>query len=241
MTAIPSAGRLFSKTYQATTWADENPLRENGIWVLGARDGLDRSDLQTVGGLLCGTQTGNAPTYNDSLGVLANLGGWSPDTYVKSTIKSINQQSGTCYCEVEHLHRFTITANQCKGYEINFRCNHDGSQYIGIVIWLGPVGTIGSDTSASFLQLGSNDTGPGIFDGDDIYTTCQTKSTGVVLTAYIDHHDGNGFVQVSTRTDTAFTYRTGSPGAGHWMHLNGATGVFVTDFGHTKVRAGNLA
>lgn len=244
MSVIPSGDRRYVKTYSSESFPlTENPVFQNGIWVLGGADGLDRNNMQTTGGRICGTQSGNSGLYDDSLAILGRMGGWSPDTFVKTRVHSVNQQTGSCFCELEHLHRFTITANQCKGYEVNFRANHDGSQYIGIVIWLGPLGIVGNQSSidAAFAQIGSNDTGPGIFDGDDLLTTCQTRSAGVVITAFIDHHDGNGFVQASQRTDTAFTYLNGNPGVGHWLHLNGATGVSVTDYSFDSVRAGNLS
>lgn len=227
MFAIPGK-RGYTTTFQGTA----NPISESSLWRCGATTGLDWSDIQIAGGLAYGTQTGNSGTFNDSVACASGIGSWRSNQMAEGTVKSINQQTGTCYCEVELWLRCTISAHVCKGYEINFRCNHDGSQYIGIVVWHGPFGGVG----VQFDQIGTNDTGPGIYDGDSVRATIVDN----VITAYIDHHDGNGFVQVSTRTDVNREHTSGAPGFGHWLHLNGAVGVNLTDYGFTSFTARDL-
>lgn len=114
-----------------------------------------------------------------------------------------------------------MVAGLIQMYEVNYRCKADGSQYIGIVKWLGPFGGDG----VQFIQLGNNVTGPGLRNGDYIAAT----AIGNTITAYI-----NG-VQVAQQVDNiGVPYLGGNPGIGHWLHLNGASGVFVTDYGHLE-------
>jgi hypothetical protein len=191
----------------------ENPISEGSHWVNGAATGLDWNNLrvQTIGGapLAHGTQSGVSGIYDDSVAILS--GAWPKDQRVVAKVRTVNQSS-TAFCEVELWVHGTITAHSITGYECVFRCTSDGSQYLGITRWNGPIG--------DFTQVDPGGaTGPGLVDGDII----MAEIVGSTITTYI-----NG-VQVCQATDS--TYRTGNPGMGHWMRTNGAVGVAVTDHG----------
>lgn len=224
MPVLPDARRRYSNSrlVQTSFGGTENPITESGLWICGGTDGLDWQNMRKTPGLAFGTQTGNSGQYDDSVALLT--GPWGRRQRVKGTVKTVNQQTGTCYEEVEGWLRGEILGHSIKGYETAFRCNHDGSQYIGIVKWLGTLG--------SFIQLGSNVAGPGLFDGDTVEVRIVAEdATSVTVGAYI-----NG-VLIVTQTDSSNPYRTGAPGMGHWLRLNGATGVSLDDYGFTSFEA----
>ncbi len=132
---------------------------------------------------------------------------------VQATVYAVNQQRGSIYEELELRLRSAISAGSNSGYEINFRCVHNGTQYTEIVRWNGPRG--------DFTYL-ARAIGPGLFNGDVVTATV----VGNVITAYI-----NG-VQVNQATDD--TYASGNPGIGFYLdrapNLNG-------DFGFTNFTA----
>jgi hypothetical protein len=146
-------------------------------------------------------------------------GTWGANQTVQATVHTTNQQTGSIYEEVEIRLRTTIAAHSLTGYEINFRCNHDGSQYIGIVRWNGPLN--------NFTQLGSNVSGPGLVEGSVVKGTI----VGSTITAYI-----NG-VAITSQTDS--TYTAGSPGMGFWLH--GLPVSNNSDFGFTNFSASDGA
>jgi hypothetical protein len=120
------------------------------------------------------------------------------------------------YEEVELRLRTTISAHSITGYEINFRCVSDGTQYVQIGRWNGPVNDFSGLADVRYPAA------PGLFDGDVVKATI----IGNVITVYI-----NG-VQVAQATDN--TYTNGSPGVGHW--LNGPSGL-IGDYGFTSFTA----
>src|SRR5262249_46978640 len=99
------------------------------------------------------------------------------------------------------------------GYEINFRCTSDGSQYTEIVRWNGPLG--------NFTYL-ARAAGPGIKTGDVVKATM----IGNTITVYI-----NG-VQVNQAVDSTFT--TGNPGMGFYLHNAASRNM---DYGFTSFYA----
>lgn len=187
----------------------ENPLSEQGAWINGGTVGLDWANVRTTPGLVFGTESGSGG-YDDSTAVLA--GQWNPDQMAQATVHTVNQNKGF-FEEVELRLRTTITAHSITGYEINFRCTSDGSQYVQIVRWNGPLGKFTYVNTA---------VGPGLRDGDIVKATI----VGSTITAYIN---GKAVVQ-----GTDSTYMSGSPGIGFF--LQGATGV-NGDFGFTSFAA----
>lgn len=228
---------LVKKSYATSFALTENPISEGGKWSNGAFPGLDWQNMRSVGGLVYGTQSGaGGPPYDDSTAILT--GTWSPDQEVEAVVKSLNQQgSAGNYQEVELRLRTKISQNAITGYEINFRCTHDGSQYHQVGRWLGPIGTGGCGLHCAFeacpnsLHPGDAENGmevadglPGISDGDVIKASIQ----GTRIRTYI-----NGVV-MQDFTDTM--YATGQPGIGHWWRGAGA----VDDFGFTRVTVRQL-
>jgi hypothetical protein len=202
------------KSYTTSFSLAEDPLSEGENWINGGTAGLDWANVQTVPGLAFGAQSGSHG-YDDSTAILAGV--WSPNQMVQATVHAVNQHSDPVFEEVELRLRTTITPHKITGYEVNFRCTSDGSQYIQIVRWDGPFG--------HFTYV-SNTTGPGLHDGDIV----KAVVSGSEITVYL-----NG-TQVLQGSDG--TFATGSPGIGFF--LQGTTGV-NRDFGFTNVTAANLA
>ena len=189
LTLLLSAGSLAANSYSSNFSVTENPISENGKWVNGKVIGLDWANVRTTPGLAFGTETGKV-TYDDSTAVLA--GTWRANQMAQARVHTVNQTS-MVYEEVELRLRTTISAHTITGYEINFRCTSDGSQYVQIVRWNGPLGR--------FTYL-TNVKGPGLHNGDTVKATI----IGSTITVYIDG------VQVAQARDS--TYVTGSPGMG---------------------------
>ena len=205
---LPDTLRSYSTNFSLT----ENPISEGGNWINGGSTGLDWSNVRTTSGLAFGTESGSGG-YDDSTAVLS--GSWKPDQMAQATVHTVNQNS-SIFEEVELRLRTTITAHSLTGYEVNFRCTSDGSQYVQIVRWNGPFG--------SFSYVNAN-SGPGLHNGDVVKATI----IGSTITVYI-----NGS-QVVQGTDGNFT--SGSPGIGFF--LEGASGVNA-DFGFTNFTASEL-
>jgi hypothetical protein len=200
------------RSYTTNFSLTENPISEGRNWINGGTTGLDWSDVQTTSGLAFGTESGSGG-YDDSTAVVS--GSWKPDQMAQATVHTVNQSS-SIFEEVELRLRTTITAHSLTGYEINFRCTSDGSQYVQIVRWNGPFG--------SFSYVNAN-AGPGLHNGDVVKATI----IGSTITVYIN---GSKVVQ---GTDGTFT--SGSPGIGFF--LEHASGVSA-DFGFTNFTASEL-
>lgn len=195
--------------YTTTFPHAENPIAENGVWVNGGMVGLDWTNVQTTTGLVFGTETGSVG-FDDSIAILS--GSWKPDQTAMAIVHSVNQQSGNIE-EVELLLRFQIMPHIARGYEINFRCIQDGTQYSQVVRWNGPFG--------DFTLLDSR-VGPGIRDGDMIKATI----IGNVITVYLNE------LELFSVTDS--TWVEGNPGLGFF--LSGAAGL-NRDYGFTSYTA----
>ncbi len=191
--AEASAGDAKGATTYSTAFPlTENPISENGRWINGGATGLDWGNAQTTPGLAFGTVVSLGPPYNDSTAVLAAA--WPSDQTAQATVHTVNQNSNI-FEEVELRLRTTIAAHSITGYEFNFRCTADGSQYAQIVRWNGPLNDFTYVASA---------TGPGLNDGDVVKAT----AIGSTLTAYV-----NGTAVVS---GTDSTYPDGAPGIGFY-------------------------
>lgn len=191
----------------------ENPISEGGTWTNGGAVGLDWKNVRTTPGLAFGTQTG-ATNFNDSIAV--RTGAWTADQSATATVHTVNQQAANSniFEEVEILLRFTITAHSARGYEFNYACRQDGTQYVQLVRWNGALG--------SFTQLEGR-TGPGLRNGDQIKAT----AIGQTLTTYINN------VAIFSVNDSAVT--SGNPGIG--FYLQGGTSALNGDYGLTNFSA----
>jgi hypothetical protein len=229
----------------------ENPVSQNGIWTHGGATGLDWNNMQLTSGILCGTQAANSfdGHYADSGALLTGYGTWRADQEVEAVVKSTNQQTGSNYCEVEIRLRCQITAHSFTGYEILWRCNHDGSQYHQIGYWYGPIGVAGVCTTGCAFDGVPNSIHPtvngmeaadgfgGIYDGD----TVGARIIGNRITTWIiggaTNPLGNGVKQVlEDFNDTGGAgggayFTSGYPGLGHWNH---STSASPTDYGFTS-------
>jgi hypothetical protein len=191
----------------------ENPISENNIWINGRAIGREWADVQSLPGLVFSTESGKGE-YRDATAILA--GAWSPNQSVEATVHSVSQNS-KIFEEVELRLRSFVSQRKITGYEVNFRCTSDGTQYVQIVRWNGPLGKFSYIASA---------TGPGLRDGDLVKATI----VGNKIAAFI-----NGALVVQG-TDSSFS--SGNPGLG--FYNEGGTSANNSDFGFTSFRAEQL-
>ena len=236
----------------------ENPAIQNGIWTNGAATGVNWSNMQITGGIICGTQAAGSfdGHYCDSAALLTGYGTWNSNQEVEAVVKSINQVGGSNFCEVEIRLRCNVWALDFQGYELLWRANHDGSQYHQIGYWYGPIGINGgcalgcafagvpgsvnynangmeasdnvADQAAGLVAWGTTTYG-GIYDGD----TVRASIVGNRIRTYVVHNGTT--VLLEDFNDTGATnggalFTSGYPGLGHWNHSASAP----TDFGFTS-------
>ena len=188
-------------TYSTTFDGDENPLSEGGKWL---HNGLDWAHIRKGGGIAYGTQSGtNAgpQRYDDSY---AHLAGFPPNQEAWGKVR-IAKPDPSCHQELEILLRWTSSAHRTTGYECFARCVNDGSSYVQVVRWEGPLG--------KFTYLADKRGAEyGLKDGD----TLKASIVGNVITVYV-----NGVEKARVKDDT---YKTGNPGIGLFLQCNGRHG-----------------
>jgi hypothetical protein len=189
----------------------DNPISEDGNWISGGTVGLDWGNVQTTPGLAFGTVVSGGPPYNDSTAVLS--GTWGANQTACGTIYTVNETDSICE-EVELRLRTTVTAHSIAGYELGGRVTSDGSQYLGITPWNGPLNNFTGLTKI---------TGPGLHNGDRMCASIQ----GSTLKVFVN---GTQVVQA-----TASTYAGGSPGIGFWNQ--GGTLADNSNYGFTQFSA----
>jgi hypothetical protein len=201
------------RSYRTRFGQDENPISEGGIWLNGARDGIDWADVIVRNAVAYGAVTrmqtaerrieqGNldpkapdaAPEgdYDDPTALLA--GAWGKNQHVTATVFSKNPTE-EYFQEVEIRLRSTLTPHRCTGYEVFWRCLQTENAYAEIVRWNGKIGDFTSLRKLIGPQYG-------VRDGD-------------VVQAIISGRDIRGIVngvEVISATDDAFD--AGSPGIG---------------------------
>ncbi len=188
----------------------EDPISESGNWINGGVVGLDWNNVLTTTGLAQG-QSPSSAAYSDPTALLA--GTWGPNQTVQATVYSINQNANY-YQEVELRLRSRLSAHNCTGYEINFRCLQTSDAYMQIVRWNGALGSFTYVSSYNGAQYG-------VASGDVVKATI----IGNVINVY-----KNGIL-IGTGTDS--TYATGNPGIG----FDFGCGSTYTDFGFTNLTA----
>ena len=213
---VASAPDQSPRMYSTDFRADESAISEGGLWINGRAVGLDWKDVSTRSGLAFGNDPSGHPHYDDPTAILNGV--WLPDQSVQAKVHTVNQNSDHIYEEVEIRLRTTISSHRNSGYEINFRCTHDGTQYVEIVRWNGRLG--------DFTYLRRVNGGPGLHDGDVV----RASIIGSVITAFINEN------QVAQATDTTFTQ--GKPGMG--FYLDGKAGLNA-DYGFTSFSASDGA
>ena len=205
----------FAQTYTTTFKGTEDPLSEGGRW---SNQGLDWTNIRKSGGVAYGTQTGTEGgdrQYRDSYAILS---GFPPDqeAWGKAHIAHPNSK---CFQEVEILLRFTSSPHRTTGYECFARCVADGSSYVNIVRWDGPLGKF-----TYLARMGGADCG--LKHGDEL----KASIIGNVITVYI-----NGAKKAQVRDDT---FKTGNPGIGIFLACGGREGIGTnTDFGFASFAA----
>ena len=122
------------KSYSTHFKLDEDPISEDGTWINGAKEGLDWYNVITKNGVAHGAvSTGD---YTDPTALLT--GTWGRNQFVKAKVYSKNP-TAKYYQEVEIRLRSTLTAHQCTGYEVFWRCLKTKDAYVEIVRWNGKV------------------------------------------------------------------------------------------------------
>lgn len=197
----------FSTTFPAT----ENPMSQGGIWTQGAATGLDWTNVQTTPGLAFATQTIHSPPpFDDSI---ACLSGYLPNQWCQGTIHNASSAAR----EVELLLRWSITAHNATGYEIDIT----QSNGLDIAKWNGPAN--------NFTVLASGIvTNVSLADGAVWYA----QITGNAITVKC-----NG-TTVYTGTDN--TYTSGNPGFGFYGDANAGSPTANNTLGFTNFSAGQL-
>jgi hypothetical protein len=208
----PIEGRHV-RSYFTTFSTDEEPISEGGLWINGRRDAIDWCDVLTRNGVAYGEVSrmnsaerraeqafggGSADAgvqegdYDDPAAVLA--GNWGRNQAARATVFCRNP-TDDYFQEVEIRLRSSISAHNCDGYEVFWRCSKSDAAYAEIVRWNGKIG--------AFTSLARR-MGPdcGVKHGDIVEATI----VGNVIRSFI-----NG-VEVLSATDDVFT--SGGPGVG---------------------------
>jgi hypothetical protein len=241
----PATGRSVSLSFASGT---ENPVFQNGIWMLGAGTGVDWTNMQLGGGILYGTMAAGSfdGHYCDSAALLTGYGAWNRNQSVVAAVKSINQLSSNSsdFCELEIRLRCQVNAHNFQGYEILWRCNHTSTTYHQIGWWYGPIGINGGCAVGCAFEgvTGSlHSAGNGMENTDACFDTAAATAAwgspnfgglydgdsvgaslvGDQLTTWIIH---NGVTVILQQfSDTAgpgghAKFASGYPGLGHWNH-----------------------
>ncbi len=205
----------MAQTYTTTFDGEENPLSEGGKWV---HNGLDWATIGKKDGLAYGTQTGTKTglqRYDDSY---AHLTGFPPDQEAWGVVH-IAKPDPRCHQEVEILLRWTSSAHSTSGYECFGRCLSDGSSYVQIVRWEGPLGKF------TYL-VDKQGADYGLKDGD----TLKASIVGNLITVYV-----NGVQKAQVRDDK---HKTGNPGIGIFLECDNGRGIGTgRDFGFKSFTA----
>jgi hypothetical protein len=207
--------RGFSQTFTTRFEGSENPISENGKWQ---NEGIDWTYIQTQNGLAYGTQTGTNTgiyKYNDSF---AHLSGFPPDQEAWGEVRIANPKA-SCIQELEILLRWTSSPHRTTGYECFARCVSNGSSYVQIVRWDGPLG--------KFTYLADmRGTNYGLKNGDIL----KASIIGNLIMVYV-----NG-VEKAHAVDDSF--KTGNPGIGEYFDCEGGKGAGANaDFGFFEFTA----
>jgi hypothetical protein len=201
-------------------------MYQGGVWMQGAEEGIDWSNVRTTTNKAFGTQDGNgagSAQYNDSVAALR--GTFGTDQYTRGVAFS-TRGAGDFNTEVELLLRWTIWPHVTTGYEVEFSARSD-SPYFDIVRWNGALGDF------TPLTLSTGGTHLASMPGGAVVT-------GDVLEAFIVGNTISGYKNgtlMATATDS--TYTSGNPGVGHFLHNLTATGD-PTQYGFSEYTARTL-
>lgn len=187
----------FANKYSTRFPLNESPVSEGGLWLNGAADGLDWSNMLTTGGHTLGFIL-SPGGYNDSAAVLK--GNWGQTQIAIARV----YVGGSQHQELELRLRSTISPHVSNGYEITWTVNGGGGKgsYLGVARWNGAL----NDWTGLGIYYGSQ---YDVVDGDIIVAT----AVGSKITAYICSPLRN-YVCVPELKVTDSTFMGGAPGMG---------------------------
>ena len=210
-----------SHPYTTSFSGTENPLSEGGVWLNGAANGTSWHNCNKTPGQAFGTQTGSTQ-FDDSICILTSA--WNATQSASGTVK-INAGDASTSEEVELLLRFSISAGNAHGYEIN--CSvRPGNPYITIVKWQGALG--------SFTTL-ATETSVGCVNGTVLSATISGTSPPTITASK------DGVVQLTAQDNNAGgtgPWTSGAPGMGFYMR--GSSSAFDANFGYSSYTAASL-
>jgi hypothetical protein len=207
-TSQPSQATVYTTKFTIA----ENPISEGGRWIGGKTVGLDWGDISTTPGLAIGHA--GPERFADATALLS--GSWGADQSAEATVYAGKTFGNP---EVSLRLRSSLSAHRATGYEISNRACNDGSGYLIIVRWNGPL--------ADFTYLANlHDKKYGVKTGDVVRATI----VGNLITAF-----KNG-VEMARVTDN--TYTSGNPGMGFNEGENGDYGF--TNFSAAEIAAADL-
>ncbi|MHB1034038.1 MAG: hypothetical protein ACYC35_11645 [Pirellulales bacterium] len=201
-------------TYTTTFDGDENPISEGGKWL---HNGLDWAKIRKAKGIAYGTQSGTnsgPQRYDDSY---AHLADFPPDQEAWGKVR-IAKPDPSCNQEVEILLRWSSSAHRTTGYECFARCTSDGSSYLQIVRWEGPLGKFTYPANKGGREYG-------LKDGDVL----KASVIGNVITVYV-----NGVKKAQAKDDN---HKTGNPGIGMFLQCDRGGVGSNADYGFTDFTA----
>lgn len=132
----------FSTNFPAT---NQNPMVDDGRWIMGKANGLSWTDPQVVSGVAYATMITHSVGFVDSI---AHRTGFPADHWSEGVIR---YNGGTKdQLEVELFVRMQITANNARGYEIDIV---GGSNTAHVVRWNGPRDSFTMHNSAHDIPI----------------------------------------------------------------------------------------
>lgn len=186
--------RTVVRSYRTEFPLDEDPIRENGMWLNGRTDAIDWTDVYVDGGVAYGAYARNSVVefraeqgnlgseddepvgdWDDPTAMLT--GEWGADQYL-SGHAFIRNPSAEIFQEIQLRARWTLRPHYCTGYEFIFRVLHGDASYVEIVRWGGAIGTWESLGRVEGAEVG-------IRDGDLL----EARAIGTRLTATINGRD----------------------------------------------------
>lgn len=202
------------RTYATTFANNENPLVDDGGWLLGGSTGVAWTNAAVISGVVQGTQD-NTGAFDDSFTIRKN---WNTANHkVRERLRKSGPPTGLY--EVECILRGNMSANSFTGYECFFA--RDGS-YIQVVRHKGAfddfeyIADFGSDAGANDLDIFE-----AYIVGNNITMTLfQSDGVTVRWTYTVD-------VTVGVGHTPSGTVASGAPGMG--FYIDGASGVYGLD------------
>ncbi len=196
---VTSATAPYVKSYTTSFPLRENPISEAGRWMGGKAVGIDWGNVSTSPGLAIGHA--GPKEYADSVALLT--GHWGAEQTVEAVVEKGSVHRAP---EVSLRLRSSLSAHRCSGYEISNSLHDDGTAYLIIVRWNGPLADFTYLLNVQGKQYG-------VKTGDEVKATIM----GNVITAY-----KNGVQMGQAKDDT---FASGQPGFGFNEGRNGDYGI----------------